>query len=204
MSAVPDRTQCFPSAHHRFPQGVITIVGGLLILSLILLLTGATPAQAQPGRADLCAGFSGPARGLCTAAVSAGCFEGVQSQDCDALGVNWTTHCPTCPAGTPPWVATCPCSFALAPLLTAIAPTTVTCATLSVSTPDTVIMLIGANEGASIRASMQYAPEESSTLCRLSRDNNTIEFDDAITQAEFDACVTDSIQTVADINVPCQ
>jgi hypothetical protein len=116
MWALPDRTQCFPSAHHRFHQGVITIVGGLLVLSLILLLTGATPAHAQPGQDTRCAGFSGQARGLCTAAVSAGCFDGVQSQGCDALLTTWTTHCATCPAGTPPWLATCPCNFSLAQL----------------------------------------------------------------------------------------
>ena len=90
--------------HH----GRRTIVGRLAVLSVFMLLLGVTSTQAQSTGLDpRCANFSGQAKGLCTAAVAAGCFEGVQSPDCDALTTNWNEHCSVCD-GAPPWV--CPCA----------------------------------------------------------------------------------------------
>jgi hypothetical protein len=94
--------------HH----GRRTIVGRLAVLSVFMLLLGVTSTQAQrTGQDPRCANFSGQAKGLCTAAVAAGCFESVQSPDCDALTTTWTERCGVC-EGAPPWAATCPCADA--------------------------------------------------------------------------------------------
>ena len=89
--------------HH----GRRTIVGRLVVLSVCMLVCGVTSTPAQTGQDPRCANFSGQAKGLCTAAVAAGCFEGVQSPDCDALTTNWNENCSVCD-GAPPWV--CPCA----------------------------------------------------------------------------------------------
>jgi hypothetical protein len=73
-----------------------------------MLLLGVPSTPAQTGQDARCAAFSGQAHGLCTAAVSEGCFDGVQSPDCDDLTSNWNERCRVC-AGVPPWI-TCPCA----------------------------------------------------------------------------------------------
>jgi hypothetical protein len=85
-------------------------MGSLVVLSgFMLLLLGATPAQAETGQDPRCDGYTGIAMGLCTAAVSEGCFDGVVSADCDDLTTNWTEHCSTCEE-IPPWIQ-CPCNY---------------------------------------------------------------------------------------------
>lgn len=95
----------------KVPYGMIALVGRLVVLSVCMLVFGVTSTRAQTGQDARCANFSGQAKGLCTAAVAAGCFEGVQSPDCDALTANWNEHCHVC-VGTPPWEAApvCPCA----------------------------------------------------------------------------------------------
>jgi len=90
-----------------FHHGMMALVGRLAVLSVCMLVFGVTNMPAQTGQDPRCANFSGQATGLCTAAVAAGCFEGVQSPDCDALTTNWNENCRVCD-GAPPWV--CPCA----------------------------------------------------------------------------------------------
>src|SRR5262245_7543425 len=94
-------------AKRTFPHGLSALVGRVVVLSVCMLVCGVTSTPAQTGQDPRCANFSGQAQGLCTAAVAAGCFEGVQSPDCDALRTNWKEHCRVCD-GAPPWV--CPCA----------------------------------------------------------------------------------------------
>jgi hypothetical protein len=98
-------------AKRKCPHGRMAIVGRLVMLSGFLLVCGVTSVPAQTGQDPRCEEFSGQAKGLCTAAVSNGCFEGVQSPDCDALTTNWNEHCREC-AGEPPWEVRCPCANA--------------------------------------------------------------------------------------------
>jgi len=106
-------------SNRKFHHGMIAIVGRLVVLSGFLLVFGVTSTPAQtgvpPGQDPRCANFSGQAKGLCTAAVANGCFDGVQSPDCDALTANWEERCRSC-KGEPPWLrkpVTCPCADAV-------------------------------------------------------------------------------------------
>jgi len=99
-------------AHRKFPHGRMAIVGRLVMLSVCMLVFGVMSTQAQTGQDSRCAGYSGQAHGLCTAAVANGCFDGVQSPDCDALTANWNERCRVC-AGPAPWEG-CPCDFSAA------------------------------------------------------------------------------------------
>ena len=73
----------------KLPRGRMALVGRLIVLSVCMLVFGVTSTRAQTGQDSRCAGYSGQAHGLCTAAVSEGCFDpGVQSPDCDALTAN--------------------------------------------------------------------------------------------------------------------
>jgi hypothetical protein len=93
----------------KFHHGRMAIVGRLVVLSVCMLVFGVTSTRAQTGQDSRCAGYSGQAHGLCTAAVAAGCFDGVQSPDCDALTANWHERCRAC-EGPAPWEVTCPCA----------------------------------------------------------------------------------------------
>ena len=96
-------------AHRTFHHGRSTIVGGLVVLSVFMLVLGVPSTPAQTGQDARCADYAGQAKDLCTAAVSEGCFDGVQSQECDELTSNWTERCRdrSC-LGRAPWV--CPCT----------------------------------------------------------------------------------------------
>jgi len=80
-----------------------------------MLITGATPAHAKPGKNPRCAGYSGQAKSICTAAVAKGCFAGVEKPVCDKLVAHWTNHCKQCGGNPPPWHV-CPCTFDVAQL----------------------------------------------------------------------------------------
>ena len=96
-------------------QGMSAIIGSLVVLSVFMLLLGATTAQAQMGEDPRCAMFTGQAHGLCTSALANGCFDGVESNACENLATNWMNRCAQC-SGTPPW--RCPCEGASAGGLT--------------------------------------------------------------------------------------
>jgi hypothetical protein len=59
------------------------IMGRLVVLSVFMLVFGATSTTAQTGQDERCADFTGQAHGLCTAAISNGCFDGVESRACE-------------------------------------------------------------------------------------------------------------------------
>jgi hypothetical protein len=99
----------------KFPHGRMAIIGRLVMLSVCMLVFGGTRTLAQTGQDARCAAYTGQAHGLCTAAVANGCFDGVQSPDCDALTANWEERCRSC-KGEPPWLrkpVTCPCADAV-------------------------------------------------------------------------------------------
>jgi hypothetical protein len=62
-------------------------------------------------RSPCCSEYARQARGLCTAAVSEGCFSEEPSQECADLAANWNERCRNC-EGEPPRLepATCPCA----------------------------------------------------------------------------------------------
>jgi hypothetical protein len=96
------------ASNRQLHQGMIAYVGRLVVLSVFMLVLGVTSTRAQTGQDERCASYSGQAHGLCTSAVAAGCFDGVVSQACDTLSINWEEGCNVC-EGTPPWgEATCP------------------------------------------------------------------------------------------------
>jgi hypothetical protein len=95
-------------SNRTFHHGMIAIVGRLVVLSGFLVVCGVTSTPAQTGQDARCAGYSGQAHGLCTAAVSEGCFDGVQSPDCEALTATWNERCRQC-EGAAPWEPVCPC-----------------------------------------------------------------------------------------------
>ena len=102
-------------ANRTLPHGRMAIVSRLVVLSVCMLVVGSTRTLAQTGQDTRCAAYSGQAHGLCTAAVANGCFDGVQSPDCDALTANWEERCRSC-KGEPPWLrkpVTCPCADAV-------------------------------------------------------------------------------------------
>jgi hypothetical protein len=72
-------------SNRKFHQRMITIVGHLVVLSVFMLVLGVTSTTAQTGQDERCSAYTGQAHGLCTAAVSEGCFDGVESQICDNL-----------------------------------------------------------------------------------------------------------------------
>jgi hypothetical protein len=74
---------------------------------MLLLRVPSTPAQ--PAQ-DVCAAYTGQAQRICRAAVAAGCFNGVQSPDCDALTTTWNERCDVCD-GPAPWGPPCPCNL---------------------------------------------------------------------------------------------
>ena len=94
-----------------YPQGFIAILDSLVVLSVFMLVFGATTPMAQTGQDERCSEYTRQAKGLCTAAVSEGCFGGEESQECDDLAANWNERCRNC-EGEPPWLgpATCPCA----------------------------------------------------------------------------------------------
>ncbi len=94
------------ASNRQVHQGMIAYVGRLVVLSVFMLVLEVTSTRAQTGQDERCAAFSGQAHGLCTAAVAAGCFAGVESQACDTLLTNWEETCSVC-EGIPPW-KTCP------------------------------------------------------------------------------------------------
>ena len=87
--------------------------GVRIVLAVVLSILMATLAQAQTGQDQRCEGFTGQAKGLCTAAVSEGCFDGVQSQECADLTKNWETRCKRCEGRLVPWQPECPCGDAM-------------------------------------------------------------------------------------------
>jgi hypothetical protein len=97
--------------HQKYSQGFIAILGSLIVLSGFMLVFGVTTTMAQTGQDEDCLDYTGKARGLCTAAISEGCFDGVESQECDDLTTNWNDQCKSC-EGPAPWV-TCPCAEAV-------------------------------------------------------------------------------------------
>src|SRR5215510_119618 len=96
----------------KLHHGRIALAGCLVVLSMFLLVFGVPSTPAQTGQDARCAAYTGKAHGLCTAAVANGCFDGVQSPDCDDLTSNWNERCRGCD-GPPPWAASCPCDFSL-------------------------------------------------------------------------------------------
>jgi hypothetical protein len=96
----------YVTSYWKGHQGFIAIIGSLVVLSVFMLIVGATAAQAQTGQDPRCDGFTRQPFGLCVAAVSEGCIDSVESDACDDLTTNWTTHCSRC-GGTPPWTAAC-------------------------------------------------------------------------------------------------
>jgi hypothetical protein len=95
----------------KFQHGRSTIVGRLVVLSVFMLGLGVPSTPAQTGQDERCAAYRGQAHGLCTAAVAEGCFDGVQSPECDDLTANWRERCRPCIGGAP-W-AGCPCAEAV-------------------------------------------------------------------------------------------
>jgi hypothetical protein len=83
----------YVTSYWKGHQGFIAIIGSLVVLSVFMLIVGATAAQAQTGQDPRCDGFTRQPFGLCVAAVSEGCFDSVESDACDDLTTNWTTHC---------------------------------------------------------------------------------------------------------------
>ena len=104
------RSRNMRPSNRQVHQGMIAIVARLGVLSVFMLVLGVTSTTAQTGQDERCADFTGQAHGLCTAAVSEGCFDGVESQACDDLTTNWNERCRVC-EGTAPWVL-CPCGSA--------------------------------------------------------------------------------------------
>ena len=105
------RQTLFPS-NRKFHQGMIAILGSLVVLSVFMLLLGATTTETQTGRDERCNGWAGQVRALCMAAVSEGCFDGEESDECDALMTSWMEHCPQCAkVGVYPW-AVCGSAYA--------------------------------------------------------------------------------------------
>lgn len=99
-------------SNRRCHQGMIAILGSLVVLSVFMLLLGATTAETQTGKDERCNGLTRQARGLCTAAVSEGCFDGEESDECDELTTNWMEHCSRCAeVGVYPW-AVCGSAYA--------------------------------------------------------------------------------------------
>ena len=97
----------------RYSPGFIAILGSLVVLSVFVLVFGTTTTMAQPGQDERCSEYTRQAKGLCTAAVANGCFDGEESQECDDLAENWNERCRVC-EGEPPWLpVTCPCGSAL-------------------------------------------------------------------------------------------
>jgi hypothetical protein len=99
-------------SNRQVHQGMIAIIGRLVVLSVFMLVFGVTSTTAQTGQDERCADFTGQAHGLCTAAVSEGCFDAIESQACDDLMTNWYERCMVC-KGTVPWEeeeAICPCA----------------------------------------------------------------------------------------------
>jgi hypothetical protein len=104
----PSTTQGHAAPRCPGKERIITGVLSLCGLSALLLLAGFAPARAQTGQDPRCTTFTGQAHGLCTAAVSEGCFDGVESQECEDLLTNWMENCSQCAEVSPPWtVATC-------------------------------------------------------------------------------------------------
>jgi hypothetical protein len=68
----------------------------------VIPLLGVTSTTAQTGQDERCAAFTRQAHGLYLAAVSEGCFDGVESQACDDLTTNWIGRCRSC-EGPAPW-----------------------------------------------------------------------------------------------------
>ena len=102
----------------RYFPGFIAILGSLVVLSVFVLVFGTTTPMAQPGQDERCSEYAGQAKGLCTAAVANGCFDGEESQECEDLAANWNERCRRC-EGEPPWVVevvSCPCNFSAANL----------------------------------------------------------------------------------------
>jgi hypothetical protein len=106
----PRSRKTLVASNRQVHQGMIAIVGRLVVLSVFMLVLGVTRTTAQTGRDERCAAYTGQAHGLCTAAVSEGCFDpGVASQECDDLTTNWNERCTRC-EGAAPWTVACPCA----------------------------------------------------------------------------------------------
>jgi hypothetical protein len=87
----------------KFHQRLIAILGNLVVLSVFMLVFGATSTSAQPGKDPRCSEFTGQAYVLCTAAVSLGCFDGVESHTCDVMTTIWNERCRRCAGIGVPW-----------------------------------------------------------------------------------------------------
>jgi hypothetical protein len=98
-------------SNRTFHHGRSTIVGRLVVLSVFMLVLGVPSTPAQTGQDERCSAFTRQAKGLCTAAVSEGCFDGVQSQECDELTTTWNKRYRD-REGPAPW-AGCPCAEAV-------------------------------------------------------------------------------------------
>src|SRR5688500_14149449 len=99
-------------SNRQVHQGMIAIVDRLVVLSVFMLVVGVTSTTAKTGQDERCADFTGKAKRLCMAAVSEGCFDGVDSQACNDLTTKWDERCREC-EGTAPWEeeeAVCPCA----------------------------------------------------------------------------------------------
>jgi len=97
-----------PSQRHVH-HGMLALVGRLVLLSVFLLVCGGTRTPAHAAQ-DPCAPYTGDAHRVCAAAVTAGCFAGVQSSTCNTLAQTWNEGCDTC-EGAAPWGPDCPCNL---------------------------------------------------------------------------------------------
>ena len=57
-------------SNRKFHQGFIAIFGNIVVLSVFMIMFGATSTTAQTGQDERCSGYRGQAHGLCTAAVA--------------------------------------------------------------------------------------------------------------------------------------
>src|SRR5688500_16729413 len=92
-------------SNRKFHQGFMAILGNIVVLSVFMLVLEATSTSAQPGEDPRCSDFTGQAYVLCTAAVSLGCFDGVESHACDVMTTIWNERCRRCAGIGAPWDA---------------------------------------------------------------------------------------------------
>ena len=83
----------------------MTVMISVLSIGFWLTLSMHQVASAQPGKDPRCSEFTGQAYVLCTAAVSLGCFDGVESHACDVMTTIWNERCRRCAGIGAPWDA---------------------------------------------------------------------------------------------------
>jgi hypothetical protein len=111
MNYQRSRKTLVPS-NRKFHQGMIVIVGRLVVLSVFMLVLGATSTKARNSQDERCEAFTKQAHGICRKAVKKGCFDGVESRACEVLTTRWNEKCRVC-EGPPPWEeeeVLCPCA----------------------------------------------------------------------------------------------